>query len=85
MSCSGGSLDLAENLPVKCNCSKPSSFRKQWVCCMFSVHTCEYNFLCMEYVNHRKRETSCGGQLLLALEKEMSPIWLYISDVIALS
>lgn len=39
----------------------------------------------MEYVNHRKREKSCGGQLFLALEKEMSPIWLYISDAIALS
>lgn len=39
----------------------------------------------MEYVNHRKRERTCGGQLLLALEKEMSPIWLYISGAIALS
>lgn len=39
----------------------------------------------MEYVNHRKREKSCGGQLFLALEKEMSPICLYISDAIALS
>lgn len=76
MSCSKGNLNLANNLPVKCNCSKPSSFRKQWVCCMFSVRTYTQSCTHMEYNNHRKREKWCGGQSLLTLENEMLPIWL---------